>query len=142
MCTWSCATNNVHLEITITFDQSWKKRWGTNLAGLHVLLAVSHEGVHLAHVILHELDHERHGQISETILPGDLHQEVLQSCIPVYAMAAMHACKMCLRRNQHAPFVHSFAADAEAVSFIKQSQCKLRRAFLQGCVGTCSRRLM
>lgn len=43
------------------------------LARFHVVLAVSHEHIHLAYVVLHELDHERHCQVYQTILPRHLH---------------------------------------------------------------------
>ena len=51
----------------------------THLVCLHVVLAVSHEGVDLANIVLHELDHERHRQVHQAILPCNLHTDSCQS---------------------------------------------------------------
>ena len=49
------------------------------LACLHVFFAVCHECVNLPNIVLHELDHERHGQICQTILPCNLHAHMTAS---------------------------------------------------------------
>ena len=68
-CSLSTAPSSIEMETLVT------ARMQAYLACLHVVLAVSHESVNLANIVLHKLDHERHCQVGQTILPCDLHED-------------------------------------------------------------------
>ena len=60
------------------------------LACLRVFLAVSHECVNLANIVLHELNHERHCQVCQTILPCNLHIQTCECADKSNTLDAVH----------------------------------------------------
>ena len=71
-----------------------------HLACFHVVLAICHEHVHLADIVLHELNHERHCQVYQTILPRHLHTSKIIELLFPDRLALAERCHKCTAWQQ------------------------------------------